>query len=237
MTDRISLLTKALLTLSVFFVCATVGAALALFTGWPVAILSGIVGFICRPAGRWPALPAAATSAPWPRKWRICARAIWNSRPRCTKPAARLGEMGGADRRARQHPGKEDRLRTEGAGNPDARFRRQDFHAAPPPLPAPTQKPQRGPATAYLNTWATRTNCWRPSAPAWKKTASISICSPSSACRSASCAITRRCRACAPRTARSSCRPSISRWPAPAGLMTRGGQSAAVPLRADRARA
>ncbi len=46
MTDRISGITRALVTLSVFFVCATVGAALALFTGWPVAILSGIVGFI-----------------------------------------------------------------------------------------------------------------------------------------------------------------------------------------------
>jgi len=46
MTDRISSVTKALLTLSMFFVCATIGAALALFVGWPVAILSGIVGFI-----------------------------------------------------------------------------------------------------------------------------------------------------------------------------------------------
>jgi cyclic-di-GMP phosphodiesterase TipF (flagellum assembly factor) len=47
MTDRISTLTKALLTLSMFFVCATVGAALALFVGWPVAILSGILCFVC----------------------------------------------------------------------------------------------------------------------------------------------------------------------------------------------
>ena len=46
MTDRISSVTKGLLTLSLFFVCATIGAALALFTGWPVAILSGIVGFV-----------------------------------------------------------------------------------------------------------------------------------------------------------------------------------------------
>ena len=46
MTDRISSMTKALLTLCMFFVCATLGAALALFIGWPVAILSGIVGFI-----------------------------------------------------------------------------------------------------------------------------------------------------------------------------------------------
>ncbi len=46
MTDRISTATKALLTLCMSFVCATLGAALALFIGWPVAILSGIVGFV-----------------------------------------------------------------------------------------------------------------------------------------------------------------------------------------------
>ena len=46
MDDRISSVTKALLTLSAFFVCATLGAAMALFVGWPVAILSGIVGFV-----------------------------------------------------------------------------------------------------------------------------------------------------------------------------------------------
>jgi cyclic-di-GMP phosphodiesterase, flagellum assembly factor TipF len=46
MSDRISAVTKGLLTLTVFFVCATLGAGLALFTGWPVAILSGIVGFV-----------------------------------------------------------------------------------------------------------------------------------------------------------------------------------------------
>jgi cyclic-di-GMP phosphodiesterase TipF (flagellum assembly factor) len=46
MSDRISAATKALLTLSLFFLCATFGAGLALFTGWPVAILSGIVGFV-----------------------------------------------------------------------------------------------------------------------------------------------------------------------------------------------
>ena len=40
MSDRISAVTRALLTLTVFFVCATLGAGLALFTGWPVAILS-----------------------------------------------------------------------------------------------------------------------------------------------------------------------------------------------------
>jgi len=43
---KITALTKALLTLSAFFVCATLGAGLALFTGWPVALLSGVVAFL-----------------------------------------------------------------------------------------------------------------------------------------------------------------------------------------------
>jgi cyclic-di-GMP phosphodiesterase TipF (flagellum assembly factor) len=46
MSDSISAVTRVLLTLAIFFVCATLGAGLALFTGWPVAILSGIVGFV-----------------------------------------------------------------------------------------------------------------------------------------------------------------------------------------------
>ena len=46
MSEHISAATKGLLTLSLFFICATLGAGMALFTGWPVAILSGIVGFV-----------------------------------------------------------------------------------------------------------------------------------------------------------------------------------------------
>ena len=46
MKDRISAITRGLLTLSVLFVCATLGAGLALFAGWPVAILSGLLGFV-----------------------------------------------------------------------------------------------------------------------------------------------------------------------------------------------
>jgi cyclic-di-GMP phosphodiesterase, flagellum assembly factor TipF len=46
MSEHISSVTRFLLTLSVFFVCATLGAGLALFTGWPVAILSGLVSFV-----------------------------------------------------------------------------------------------------------------------------------------------------------------------------------------------
>lgn len=43
---RISAATKALLALSGFFACATLAAGLALFTGWPVAILAGAVAFL-----------------------------------------------------------------------------------------------------------------------------------------------------------------------------------------------
>ncbi len=39
-------MTKALITLTCFFASATLGAALALFTGWPVAILSGALSFL-----------------------------------------------------------------------------------------------------------------------------------------------------------------------------------------------
>jgi cyclic-di-GMP phosphodiesterase TipF (flagellum assembly factor) len=46
MSDGISAITRVLLTLTVLFVCATLGAGLALFTGWPVAILSGFLGFV-----------------------------------------------------------------------------------------------------------------------------------------------------------------------------------------------
>jgi cyclic-di-GMP phosphodiesterase TipF (flagellum assembly factor) len=43
---KLTVMTRALLTLSAFFICATLAAGLALFTGWPVAILSGIVAFL-----------------------------------------------------------------------------------------------------------------------------------------------------------------------------------------------
>ena len=39
-------MTKALITLTCLFACATFGAALALFTGWPVAIMAGVVSFL-----------------------------------------------------------------------------------------------------------------------------------------------------------------------------------------------
>ena len=48
---KISAATKALLTLSALFLCATLGAGLALFTGWAVAVLAGVVAFLALPQG------------------------------------------------------------------------------------------------------------------------------------------------------------------------------------------
>ena len=39
-------MTKFLVTLTCLFASATLGAALALFTGWPVAILAGAIAFL-----------------------------------------------------------------------------------------------------------------------------------------------------------------------------------------------
>jgi cyclic-di-GMP phosphodiesterase TipF (flagellum assembly factor) len=39
-------MTRFLITLSCFFLCATLGAAMALFSGWPVGVLSGVLAFV-----------------------------------------------------------------------------------------------------------------------------------------------------------------------------------------------
>ena len=189
MTDRISAVTRGLLTLSLFFVCATIGAGLALFTGWPVAILSGIVGFVV----------VQQVSAGFARRRdkRATAREIGASaqdasgiRNLAARDPHAPGRTGRADRKPRRRPGKEDRRRTEGAGNPDARFRRQDFAQRRGRGAGRTAKGRSAARPAPISRrWMARARCWKPSAPAWKKTASICTCSPSSACRSASCAL------------------------------------------------
>lgn len=47
MRNRLSTINRILLVLTLFFACATLGAALALFTGWPIAILSAMSAFLC----------------------------------------------------------------------------------------------------------------------------------------------------------------------------------------------
>ena len=152
MTDRISTVTKALLTLSMFFVCATVGAALALFTGWPVAILSGIVGFIC--------IQQVISGVSRRRDKRAVAKEMAHLRKShlefetaLHETRARLGEMSTAiEQRASSQERKIvaelqvlETLMRDFAGKVSRGA------AQIPQLP---KKDQRGPASAYLNTMA-----------------------------------------------------------------------------------
>ncbi|MEO8301257.1 MAG: EAL domain-containing protein [Rhizomicrobium sp.] len=152
MTDRISTVTKALLTLSMFFICATVGAALALFTGWPVAILSGIVGFIC--------IQQAIGSFARRRDKRAIAKEMAHLRKShlefetaLHETRARLGDMSATiEQRASSQERKIvaelqvlETLMRDFAGK---------VSRSAAQIPQQPQKDQRGPAGAYLNTMA-----------------------------------------------------------------------------------
>jgi cyclic-di-GMP phosphodiesterase TipF (flagellum assembly factor) len=152
MTDRISTVTKALLTLSMFFICATVGAAMALFTGWPVAILSGIVGFI----GIQQVMGGFARR----RDKRAMAKEMTHLRKShlefetaLHETRARLGEMSST---IEQRATSQERKIVAELQVLESLMR--DFAAkvsrSATKIPAPAQKDQRGPAGAYLNTMA-----------------------------------------------------------------------------------
>ena len=78
-------------------------------------------------------------------------------------------------------------------------------------------------------------DCWKPSAPAWRKTASIFICSPSSACRKGSCAIYEALSRLRAEDGSVIMPAQYIKVAAPAGPDERGRQSSAVPLRPGRA--
>ena len=152
MNDRISSLTKALLTLCAFFVCATLGAGLALFTGWPVAILSGMVGFVF--------VQQVVASFARRRDKRAIAKEMTHLRKSHLEfettlhdTRARLGELGGLiEQRASTQEKKIvaelqvlETLMRDFAGK-ISRTAAQVPHEAP--------RAQRGPAGAYLNTLA-----------------------------------------------------------------------------------
>ena len=150
MTDRISTVTKALLTLSMFFICATVGAALALFTGWPVAILSGIVGFIC--------IQQVIGGIARRRDKRAMAKEMTHLRKShlefetaLHETRARLGEITGQiEQRANTQERKiVAELQVLESLMRDFAGKISRSAAQVPRLP---QKDQRGPASAYLNT-------------------------------------------------------------------------------------
>jgi len=150
MTDRISSVTKALLSLSVFFACATLAAALALFTGWPVAILSGIVGFI--------AVQQVVAGFSRRRDKRAVARELAHLRKShlefetaLHETRSRLSDLGGLIEERTSSQSKKivaelkvlETLMRDFAGK---------ISRSAAAVPAPAQKAQRGPAGAYLNT-------------------------------------------------------------------------------------
>ena len=151
MNDRISSVTKGLLTLCAFFVCATLGAGMALFTGWPVAILSGITGFvfvqqIVASFARRRDKRAIAKEMTLLRKSHLeFETALHDTR-------ARLGEIGG---QIEQRAGAQEKKIVAELQVLETLMR--DFagkisRTAAVQVPQPPQKAQRGPASAYLNT-------------------------------------------------------------------------------------
>ena len=150
MSDSISAVTRALLTLSVFFVCATLGAGLALFTGWPVAILSGVVGFVTVQqliAG----FARRADKRKISKELAYLRKSHLEFETALHETRAQLGEIGGQFEQRGLAQEKKivaelkvlESLMRDFAG-------RISRNSAPVAQEAP--RPQRGPASAYVNT-------------------------------------------------------------------------------------
>ena len=150
MSDRISGVTRVLLTLTVFFVCATLGAGLALFTGWPVAILSGIVGFVV--------VQQVVSGFSRRRDKRMFAKEMAHLRKghlefetALHETRARLGEIGGQIEQRGLAQEKKIVAELQVLETLMREFAGRISHTAAA-VPQPASKPQRGPASAYINT-------------------------------------------------------------------------------------
>src|SRR5689334_17026417 len=159
MSDRISTVTKALLTLSLFFVCATLGAAMALFTGWPVAILSGVVGFVI--------VQQFMASFARRRDKRAMAKEMAHLRKShlefetaLHETRARLGEISGQfeQRAGAQEKKIVSELKVLETLMRDFAGKISRNAAQVQPAPEEVVRPQRGPASAYINTFADTTD-------------------------------------------------------------------------------
>ena len=200
-------MTRFLIMLTALFASATLSAALALIFGWPVAILAGALAFLFTQQ-----ISGAFSRR---RDKRATAREIAALRSMAlefeqslTATRNRMDELGTQFEVRTDAQGRKivselkvlESLMREFAGRVSKNARAAQTEIGPGHGMQTGRR--QGSARAYLASLGESAICWRPSAPAWRKIASISICSPSSACRRASCAITRPCRGCAPRTAR-----------------------------------
>jgi cyclic-di-GMP phosphodiesterase TipF (flagellum assembly factor) len=137
-----------------FFVCATLGASLALFTGWPVAILSGVVSFVV--------VQQITGSFARRRDKRMVAREMAHLRKShlefetaLHQTRARLSELGG--QMEKQASAQEKKIVAE---LKVLESLMRDFAAkisrGAAAIPHQAPRPQRGPASAYLNTLGDR---------------------------------------------------------------------------------
>jgi cyclic-di-GMP phosphodiesterase, flagellum assembly factor TipF len=150
MTDGISTVTRALLTLSMFFVCATLGAALALFTGWPVAILSGIVGFVCvQQVGA--GFARRRDKRAWAKEMAHLRKSHLEFETSLHNAHARLGEFGGLIEQRASTQEKKIVAELKVLESLMRDFAGKISHGAAS-VPHEAPKAQRGPASAYLNT-------------------------------------------------------------------------------------
>jgi cyclic-di-GMP phosphodiesterase TipF (flagellum assembly factor) len=150
MSDRISAVTRVLLTLSIFFVCATLGAGLALFTGWPVAILSGIVGFVV--------VQQVVSGFSRRRDKHMFAKEMAHLRKghlefetALHETRARLREIGGQIEQRGLAQEKKIVAELQVLETLMREFAGRISHSAAA-VPQAASKPQRGPASAYINT-------------------------------------------------------------------------------------
>jgi len=149
MSDRVSAVTKGLLTLTVFFLCATLGASLALFVGWPVAILSGIVAFVV--------LQQVAAAMARRQDKRHVAKEMAHLRKMhlefesaLGETRARVGELSGL---IEERAGAQEKKIVSELKVLESLMREFAGKIARGAAPAAAQaKPQRGPASAYVNT-------------------------------------------------------------------------------------
>jgi cyclic-di-GMP phosphodiesterase, flagellum assembly factor TipF len=151
MSEHISTVTKGLLTLSIFFVCATLGAGMALFTGWPVAILSGIVGFVFvqQLAASWARRRDKRAVA---KELMLLRRSHLEFETALHHTRARLGELDGLIEQRAGLQEKKIVAELKVLESLMREFAGRISHSAAA-VPHPERKPQRGPASAYLNTF------------------------------------------------------------------------------------
>ena len=121
-------MTRFLITLTALFASATITAALALFSGWPVAILAGAVAFLATQhmAGSFARRKDKRAAQ---REIAALRRMTLELDQSLNATRHRMDDLSKEFEATQPAAGQEDRFRTQGAGKPDARIRRPCFQS------------------------------------------------------------------------------------------------------------